>query len=110
MIKGPIAAPESHFARKYRRIKARSGRKTAIGVVKRTMLVAIYDVLEAGELYKPPTPNPSAKRKQHQPTTKRLIQNSATPHAGNVNGPRKPVATPASLSYLTGMRTIFPAM
>jgi hypothetical protein len=41
MIRGPTAASDSQFAREYPRIKARSGRKTPIGAVKHTMLVAI---------------------------------------------------------------------
>jgi hypothetical protein len=86
---------ESHRARRINGSKARSGRKTAIGAVKHTMPVAIYDMLKAGELYKPPTPNPNAKRTQHQRTTKRLIQNSATPSRWERQRPQNPVATPA---------------
>jgi hypothetical protein len=44
---GAIRVTDGHFARKYRRIKARSGHKVAIGAVKHailiaTILIAIY--------------------------------------------------------------------
>jgi hypothetical protein len=58
MIRGPDRRSRQPIRRKYPRIKARSGRQTAIGAVKHTMLVASHDTLKAGELYKPPTPNP----------------------------------------------------
>jgi transposase len=68
-----IRVKDGHFARKYRRIKARSGHKIAIGAVKHAILIALYHMLKTGELYKPPTPNPDAERKQQERTTKRLI-------------------------------------
>jgi hypothetical protein len=63
----------SHFARKYRRIKARSGHSVAIGAVKHAMLTALYHMLNNGDLYRPPTPNPAAERTQHERTNQRLI-------------------------------------
>ncbi len=70
---GAIRVKDGHFARKYRRIKARSGHKKAIGAVKHALLIALYHMLKNGELYRPPTPNPDAERRAHERTTKRLI-------------------------------------
>jgi transposase len=70
---GAIRVKDGHFARKYRRIKARSGHKVAIGAVKHAILIALYHMLKNGELYRPPTPNPAAEQKQRERTTKRLI-------------------------------------
>jgi transposase len=70
---GAIRVKDGHFARKYRRIKARSGHKIAIGAVKHALLIAIYHMLKNGELYRPPTPNPEAERKAHERATKRFI-------------------------------------
>ena len=70
---GAIRGKDGHFARKYRRIKARSGHKVAIGAVKHALLIAIYHMLTTGELYRPPTPNPEAERRQRERTTRRLI-------------------------------------
>ncbi|MDE3134361.1 MAG: IS110 family transposase [Acidobacteriota bacterium] len=70
---GAIRVTDGHFARKYRRIKARSGHKVAIGAVKHAILIAIYHMLSTGELYRPPTPNPDAERKQTERTTRRLV-------------------------------------
>ena len=70
---GAIRVKAGHFARKYRRIKARSGHKVAIGAIKHAILIAIYHMLTTGELYKPPTPNPEAERRARERTTKRLI-------------------------------------
>lgn len=70
---GAIRVTDGHFARKYRRIKARSGHKVAIGAVKHAILIAIYHMLNTGELYRPPTPNPDAERKQAERTTRRLV-------------------------------------
>ena len=68
---GAIRVKDGHFARKYRRIKARSGHKIAIGAIKHALLIAIYHMLKTGELYRPPTPNPDVK--QAERATKRLI-------------------------------------
>ena len=70
---GAIRVKDGHFARKYRRIKARSGHKIAIGAIKHAILIALYHMLKNGELYRPPTPNPEAERKQRERTTKRLL-------------------------------------
>jgi len=70
---GAIRVKDGHFARKYRRIKARSGHKKAIGAVKHAILIAIYHMLQNGELYRPPTPNPEAERRAQERATKRLI-------------------------------------
>jgi transposase len=70
---GAIRVKDGHFARKYRRIKARSGHKVAIGAVKHALLIAIYHMLTTGELYRPPTPNPEAEQRARERTTKRLI-------------------------------------
>jgi len=70
---GAIRVKDGHFARKYRRIKARSGHKVAIGAIKHAILIAIYHMLKNGELYRRPTRNPDAERKQRERTTKRLI-------------------------------------
>jgi transposase len=70
---GAIRVKDGHFARKYRRIKARSGHKVAIGAVKHAIVIALYHMLKNGELYRRPTPHPDAERKQRERTTKRLI-------------------------------------
>ena len=70
---GAIRVKDGHFARKYRRIKARSGHKKAIGAVKHAILIALYHMLKNGELYRPPTPNPEAERRAHERATKRLL-------------------------------------
>jgi transposase len=70
---GAIRVKDGHFARKYRRIKARSGHKVAIGAIKHAILIAIYHMLKTGELYRPPIVHPDAERKQRERTTKRLI-------------------------------------
>jgi transposase len=70
---GAIRVKDGHFARKYRRIKARSGHKKAIGAIKHALLIALYHMLKTGELYRPPTPNPEAERRAHERATKRLI-------------------------------------
>jgi transposase len=70
---GAIRVKDGHFARKYRRIKARSGHNTAIGAVKHAILIALYHMLKTGELYRPPTPNPEAEQRARERTTKRLI-------------------------------------
>ena len=70
---GAIRVTNGHFARKYRRIKNRSGHKVAIGAVKHAILIAIYHMLSTGELYRPPTPNPDAERQQAQRSTRRLV-------------------------------------
>jgi transposase len=66
---GAIRVKDGHFARKYRRIKARSGHKTAIGAVKHAILIALYHMLKTGELYRPPIVHPDAERKQRERTT-----------------------------------------
>ncbi|MGH2842452.1 MAG: IS110 family transposase [Solirubrobacteraceae bacterium] len=68
-----IRVQDGHFARKYRRIKAHSGHKIAIGAIKHAILIALYHMLKTGELYRPPTVHPDAERKQRERTTKRLI-------------------------------------
>jgi transposase len=70
---GAIRVTDGHFARKYRRIKARSGHKTAIGAIKHAILIALYHMLKNGELYRPPAPNPDAERRARQRATHRLI-------------------------------------
>jgi transposase len=70
---GAIRVKDGHFARKYRRIRARSGHKIAIGAVKHAILIALYHMLKNGELYRPPTPSPNAEHKQRERTTKRLL-------------------------------------
>ena len=70
---GAIRVKDGHFARKYRRIKARSGHKKAIGAIKHALLIALYHMLKNGELYRPPTPKPEAERRAHERATKRLI-------------------------------------
>ena len=70
---GAIRVKDGHFARKYRRIKARSGHKVAIGAIKHALLIAIYHMLSTGELYRPPTPNPAAEQRQRERTTRRLV-------------------------------------
>jgi transposase len=70
---GAIRVKDGHFARKYRRIRARSGHKTAIGAIKHAITIALYHMLKNGELYRPPTPNPEAERRAQERTTKRLI-------------------------------------
>jgi transposase len=70
---GAIRVTDGHFTRKYRRIKARSGHKKAIGAVKHALLIALYHMLKNGELYRPPTPNPQAERRAHERATKRLL-------------------------------------
>jgi len=70
---GAIRVKDGHFARKYRRIKARSGHKVAIGAIKHAILIALYHMLNTGELYRPPIVHPDAERKQRERTTKRLI-------------------------------------
>ena len=52
-------------------------------------------MLKAGELYKPPTPNPNAKRKttpRHNQTTDPRLAHTVTP--GTSTAPN-PIATPA---------------
>ena len=68
-----IRVKDGHFARKYRRLKARSGHKIAIGAIKHAILIALYHMLKNGELYKPPTPNPEAERRARERATKRLL-------------------------------------
>jgi transposase len=70
---GAIRVKDGHFARKYRRIKARSGHKVAIGAIKHAILIALYHMLKNGELYRPPVVHPDAERRQHERATKRLI-------------------------------------
>jgi transposase len=70
---GAIRVKDGHFARKYRRIKSRSGHKIAIGAIKHTILIAPYHMLKNGELYRPPIVHPDAERKQRERTTKRLL-------------------------------------
>ena len=70
---GAIRVKDGHFARKYRRIKARSGHKVAIGAIKHAILIALYHMLKTGELYHPPIVHPDAECKQRERTTKRLI-------------------------------------
>ncbi|MGB0091918.1 MAG: hypothetical protein WBP81_05230 [Solirubrobacteraceae bacterium] len=65
---GAIRVKDGHFAHKYRRIKARSGHKIAIGAIKHAILIAIYHMLKNGELYRPRSSTP-------------------TPNANNANGP-----------------------
>jgi transposase len=70
---GAIRVKDGHFARKYRRIRARSGHNVAIGAVKHAILIALYHMLKNGEMYRLPTPNPDALRKQQERATKRLV-------------------------------------
>jgi transposase len=70
---GAIRVKDGHFVRKYRRIKARSGHKVAIGAIKHAILIAIYHMLKNGELYKPPTPNPEPEARARQRATQRFI-------------------------------------
>jgi transposase len=70
---GAIRVKDGHFARKYRRIRARSGHKVAIGAVKHAILIALYHMLKNGEMYRLPTPNPAAQQRQRERTTKRLL-------------------------------------
>jgi hypothetical protein len=87
---GAIRVKDGHFARKYRRIKARSGHKVAIGAVKHAILIAIYHMLKNGELYRPPTPNPDAERKatraDHETPHRATREARARRHTPNVNG------------------------
>jgi transposase len=68
-----IRVKDGHFARKYRRIRARSGHKVAIGAVKHAILIALYHMLNNGEMYRLPTPNPEAQQRQRERTAKRLV-------------------------------------
>ena len=70
---GAIRVKDGHFARKYRRVKARSCHGVALGAVKHAILIALYHMLKTGELYKPPTPNPDAERRARERATKRLL-------------------------------------
>ncbi|MCA1681388.1 MAG: IS110 family transposase, partial [Actinobacteria bacterium] len=70
---GAIRVKDGHFARKYRRIRARSGHKVAIGAVKHAILIALYHMLKNGEMYRLPTPNPEALRKHQERAAKRLV-------------------------------------
>lgn len=70
---GSIRVTDGHFARKYRRIKARSGHKIAIGAVKHAILIALYHMLKNGEMYRPPFPNPLAEQKHRERAAKRLV-------------------------------------
>jgi len=70
---GAIRVKDGHFARKYRRVKARSCHGVALGAVKHSLLIAIYHMLTTGELYRPPTPNPEAEQRQRERTTRRLV-------------------------------------
>ncbi len=70
---GAIRVKDGHFARKYRRVKARSCHGVALGAVKHSILIALYHMLKTGELYKPPTPNPDAERRARERATKRLL-------------------------------------
>jgi transposase len=70
---GAIRVKDGHFARKYRRVKARSCHGVALGAVKHSLLIAIYHMLTTGELYRPPTPNPEAEQRQRDRTTRRLV-------------------------------------
>jgi transposase len=70
---GAIRVKDGHFARKYRRVKARSCHGVALGAVKHSLLIAIYHMLKNGELYHPPIVHPDAERKQKERATKRLI-------------------------------------
>jgi transposase len=70
---GAIRVTDGHFARKYRRVKARSCHGVALGAVKHSLLIALYHMLMTGELYKPPTANPDAERRARARTTKRLL-------------------------------------
>lgn len=70
---GAIRIKNGHFARKYRRIRSRSGHNIAVGAVKHSLLIALYHMLKNGELYRPPTPNPEAERKAKERATKRLL-------------------------------------
>jgi transposase len=71
---GAIRIKDGHFARKYRRIKARSGHNIAVGAVKHSLLIALYHMLKNGELYRPPTPNPDAARKAQERAKKRHLR------------------------------------
>jgi transposase len=68
-----ILVKDGQFTSKYRRIRARSGHKTAIGAVKHAILIAIYHMLKNGELYRPPTPNPQAEARARQRATQRFV-------------------------------------
>jgi transposase len=71
---GAIRVKDGHFARKYRRVKARtSSHGIALGAVKHAILIAIYHMLKNGELYRPPTPDPDAEQRQRERTTRRLV-------------------------------------
>jgi transposase len=67
---GAIRVKDGHFARKYRRIKARSGHKVAIGAVKHAIVIALYHMLKNGELYRPRprTQTPSASSASEPPS------------------------------------------
>jgi transposase len=70
---GAIRVTDGHFARKYRRVKARSCHGVALGAVKHSLLIALYHMLKNGELYHPPIVDPDAERKQKERATNRLI-------------------------------------
>jgi hypothetical protein len=86
---GAIRVKDGHFARKYRRIKSRSGHKIAIGAIKHTILIAPYHMLKNGELYRPPIVHPDAERKprtDHQAPARSARAPRAHRHAPtNVN-------------------------
>jgi transposase len=90
---GAIRVKDGHFARKYRRVKARSCHGVALGAVKHSLLIAIYHMLTTGELYRPPTPNPEAEQRQRERTTRRLI--AQLEKLGNVVTLGTTTATPA---------------
>jgi transposase len=68
-----IRVKDGHFARKYRRVKARSGHGVALGAVKHAMLVALYHMLSNGELYRAPSPNPERERQARERAVSRLV-------------------------------------
>jgi transposase len=68
-----IRIKDGHFARKYRRIKARSGHRIALGAIKHALLIALYHMLKTGELYRPPTPHPETERRAKERAARRFI-------------------------------------
>jgi hypothetical protein len=72
----PTAAPDSRFAREYRRVEPRSDARPRSA--RSTQRSGRSTTCFKARALQAPTTTPSAKRKEHQRASKRLIQDSAT--------------------------------
>jgi hypothetical protein len=95
-LSAAIRVKDNYYAAQYKRLKPRRGHKKALGVVKHSMLCAIWQMLSIGETYRDlvgdfsPNATPNAKPDASSPSSNdsdgHLVTLQQATTAENVNG------------------------